>query len=78
LVDGDDVGALLGQTDGVGPPLAACGTGDERYFSLNSAHQGTSPSVMSAVDSPARPVRTAPRSARPLRALVVFLVHASL
>ena len=28
-----------------GPSLAASGTGDERYFSLNSAHLGTFPSV---------------------------------
>jgi len=35
----------------VSPSLAACGTGHERYFSLNSAHGGTFPSVVTAVNS---------------------------
>ena len=76
-VDSDDVGALLGQPDGVGPSLTACRTGDERYFSLNSAHQGTFPSIMSPVDS-CPPPPAARRSARILRALMCSAVRASL
>ena len=36
-IDGDDIGALGRQPDGVRTTLTACGPGDERYFASKSA-----------------------------------------
>jgi hypothetical protein len=52
-VDGDDVGALLGEPDGMAAALPACRAGDECDFALKLSH-AEFPSLVYSVPVPVR------------------------